>query len=72
MGVRQESPTVAVATAHARAWSPHDFDVARTSLADDVEVTVASTMTLPAARLYLLDDDQKIEAERVIFFAVPN
>ena len=28
-------------------------------------------MTLPAARLYLLDDDQKIKAEQVVFYAVP-
>ena len=30
------------------------------------------TMILPAARLYLLDDDRKIKAEQVIFFAVPE
>ena len=29
-------------------------------------------MILPAARLYLLDDDRKIKAEQVIFFAVPE
>ena len=29
-------------------------------------------MTLPAARLYLLDDDNKIKAEQVIFFATPQ
>jgi hypothetical protein len=27
---------------------------------------------LPAARMYLLDDDNKIKAEQVIFFAVPE
>jgi len=27
---------------------------------------------LPAARLYLLDDDNKIKAEQVIFFAAPE
>jgi hypothetical protein len=29
------------------------------------------TMILPGARMYLLDDDRKIRAEQVIFFAVP-
>jgi ketosteroid isomerase-like protein len=29
-------------------------------------------MILPAARLYLLDDDSKIKAEQVIFFAAPE
>jgi hypothetical protein len=28
-------------------------------------------VTLPAARLYLLDDDDKIKSEQVIFYAVP-
>jgi hypothetical protein len=28
--------------------------------------------TLPAARLYLLDDDNKIKAEQVVFYAVPQ
>lgn len=31
----------------------------------------AGKMILPAARLYLLNDDNKIQAEQVIFFAVP-
>jgi hypothetical protein len=30
----------------------------------------AEPVTLPAARLYLLDEDDKIKAEQVIFFAV--
>lgn len=29
------------------------------------------SMTVPAARLYLLDDHNKIKAEQVIFYAVP-
>ena len=29
-------------------------------------------MTLPGARLYLLDENGKIEAEQVIFYAVPE
>jgi hypothetical protein len=30
------------------------------------------SMTLPAARLYLLDENNKIRAEQVIFYAVPD
>ena len=30
------------------------------------------TMLLPGARLYLLDDDNKIKSEQVIFFATPQ
>ncbi|HEV2712041.1 MAG TPA: hypothetical protein VGU26_03005, partial [Gaiellaceae bacterium] len=29
-------------------------------------------VTLPAARLYLFDDDDKIKAEQIVFFAAPN
>ena len=126
MSAQHESPAVAIARAHAEAWSNHDFDAARSSLADDVKVTATSTvpimpatdlsgaddymvgltqfaqavvpgslrviasvgdernallmltveadlpvgrMTLPAARLYLLDETGKIKAEQVIFYA---
>ena len=31
----------------------------------------AGPVTLPAARLYLLDEDEKIKAEQMIFFAAP-
>jgi hypothetical protein len=129
MTVTQESSAVAVARAHVEAWSNHDFDTARRSLADDVKVTVTSTnpalpvtdttgvedymsglvqfaqgvipgsanviatygdernalvmltvkaafppdgaeVTLPASRLYLLDDDDKIKVEQVVFYLV--
>jgi hypothetical protein len=126
MSAQHESPAVAIARAHAEAWSNHDFGAARSSLADDVKVTATSTvpimpatdlsgaddymagltqfaqavvpgslrviasvgdernallmltveadlpvgrMTLPAARLYLLDEAGKIKAEQVIFYA---
>ena len=29
-------------------------------------------VTLPAARLYLFDEDDKLKAEQVVFFAAPN
>ena len=126
MSAQHESPAVAIARAHVEAWSNHDFDAARSSLAADVKVTATSTvpimpatdlsgaddymvgltqfaqavvpgslrviasvgdernallmltveadlpvgrMTLPAARLYLLDEAGKIKAEQVIFYA---
>jgi hypothetical protein len=122
------STAVAVARAHIEAWSNHDFDAARRSLADDVRVVAMTTqpsppltdltgaddymkgliqfaqavvpgsaeivasvgdernalvlvtvtadfggprMTLPGARLYLLDDDGKIKTEQVVFYAAP-
>ena len=126
MSAQHESPAVAIARAHVEAWSNHDFDAARSSLAADVKVTSTTTlpimpatdlsgaddymsglkqfaqavvpgsvrviasvgdernallmltveadlpvgrMTLPAARLYLLDEAGKIKAEQVIFYA---
>jgi SnoaL-like domain len=131
MAIHQESPAVVVALAHVEAWSNHDFEAARSSLAADVKVTATTTqpfmkdtnlvgiddymrglkefaqavvpgslgvnaslgdernallivtvqaalgpggakVTLPAARLYLLDEDDKIKAEQVVFFAVPD
>jgi hypothetical protein len=127
--VRQDSPAVAVARAHAEAWSNHEFDTARESLAADVHVTATSTqltmpstdltgiddymqgliafaqavvpgsarvlasvgdernallvlaveadfgagpVTLTAARLYLLDENDEIKAEQVVFFVAPS
>ena len=127
MSAQQESPAVAVARAHVEAWSNHDFDTARSMLADDVKVTATSsnpalpqtdltgvgnymegltayaqpivpgsvrilastgdernalltlTMTMaggpfgsgataPCARLYVVDDNNKIKTEQVIFY----
>ena len=129
MPVAQDSPAVAIARAHAEAWSNHDWAKAREGLAADVHVTATTTqptmpttdltgiedymrgltefaqavvpgsqrviaslgdernallmltveadfgggpVTLPAARLYLLDEDNKVKAEQVVFFAAPN
>jgi SnoaL-like domain len=126
MPLQQESPAVAIARAHVEAWSNHDFDTARRSLAAGVKVTATTTqpvmpdtnlagvddymrgliqfaqsvvpgsahiiasvgdernallmltveaelgagkVTLPAARLYLLDENDKIKVEQVIFYA---
>ena len=129
MSAQQEPPAVAVARAHVEAWSNHDFDTARSLLADDVHVTATSTnpalpqtdlagagdymagliafaqpivpgsvrilasigdernalltltvdadfggrkAILPGARLYRLDDNNKIKTEQVIFYVAPN
>jgi hypothetical protein len=129
MSAQHESPAVAIARAHAEAWSNHDFDAARNGLAADVKVTATTTQpimpatdltgidnymtgltqfaqavipgslrvissvgdernallmmtveadlggqraTLPGARLYLLDDDGKIKAEQVVFYAAQD
>jgi hypothetical protein len=129
MPTQPDSPAVTIARAHVQAWSNHDFDTARNSLAAGVRVTSTTTLpimkdvntvgiddymtgltqfargvvpgsahviasvgddhnallmltveadlgagkaTLPAARLYLLDENNKIKAEQVIFYAVPD
>jgi len=127
MSIKRESPAVAIARAHVDAWSHHNWDKARQSLATDVHVTVTTTQSgmagtdttgidaymdglkkfaqavvpgsarviasagdernallmltvtaafgpggaevpLTAARLYLLDDHNKIKAEQVAYF----
>jgi hypothetical protein len=131
MSAQPESPAVAVARAHVEAWSNHDFDTARSMLADDVRVTATSTdpalphadltgagpymegltayaqpivpggvtilastgngrnalltlnvkmaggpfgarVTAPCARVYLLDENDKIKTEHVIFYVSPD
>lgn len=131
MSVDQESPAVSAALRHVEAWSNHDWEPARRSLAQGVRVTATTTqpfmedtdlagiddymhglrefadavvpgslvvnaslgdernallmvtveaalgpggakVMLPAARLYLLDDKDKISFERVVFFAAPE
>ena len=57
MSAQHESPAVAIARAHAEAWSNHDFDAARSSLAADVKVTATSTLPImPATDLSGADD----------------
>jgi hypothetical protein len=47
-----DSPAVALARAHAEAWSHHDWDTARNMLAPDVHVTSMTTQpSLPATNL---------------------
>jgi hypothetical protein len=43
---QDESPAVAIARAHADAWSNHDWDTARTMLAPDVHITASSTQPI--------------------------
>jgi hypothetical protein len=52
-----QAPAVSLANAHIEAWSNHEFDAARSSLADDVKVEVTSSNpTLPEARTTGIDD----------------
>ncbi len=48
MRLRNESPAVELARSHVQAWSNHDFDSARKSLAPDVHVTVTTTQPIMA------------------------
>ncbi|HEX8036055.1 MAG TPA: nuclear transport factor 2 family protein [Ktedonobacterales bacterium] len=129
--VVHDSPAVAIARAHAEAWSHHDWDTARRMLAPDIHVTTTTTqpnmaatdlsgvddymdglikfaqvvepgsarviasigdernslilltvratlgsdgphVTISAARLALLDENNKIKTEQVVFFALPG
>ncbi len=55
--LKAESQAVAVARAHAEAWSNHDFDTARSLLAPDVKVMATSTNpALPRTDLTGADD----------------
>jgi hypothetical protein len=128
MRTNQTSTAVSIARAHIDAWSRHDLEKARESLAPDVKVQATTTqpimkdvnttgvdaymaglkafvagvepgsanvlaavgdahnalllltvkasfapgapsVSLPGARLYLIDDNGKIKAEQVIFYA---
>ena len=46
MPIDQESSAVALARAHAEAWSHHDWDTARKMLAPDVHVTATTTQPI--------------------------
>ena len=57
MSAQTEAPAVAIARAHVDAWSTHDFDKARSILADDVNVTASSTNPmLPRTEVTGADD----------------
>jgi SnoaL-like domain len=57
MSAHHESPAVAVARAHVEAWSNHDFDAARRSLAPGVQVTSTTTQPIMKdVRLTGIDD----------------
>jgi limonene-1,2-epoxide hydrolase len=57
MSAQHEPHAVAIARAHVEAWSNHDFDAARNSLAPDVRVTATTTQPfLPATDLTGVDN----------------
>jgi hypothetical protein len=47
MPVQQEPTAVAVARAHVEAWSNHDYDTARASLAAEVHVVATTVDPVP-------------------------
>jgi hypothetical protein len=47
MSAQQESPALAVARAHVRAWSEKDWDAARSMLAPDVRIVAMTTAPYP-------------------------
>lgn len=49
MSINNQSPAVALARAHVEAWSHHQWDKARQSLAPDVHVTVTTTQPIMSA-----------------------
>ena len=49
MSIHQDSPAVAIARAHAEAWSHHDWDKARQMLAPNVHVMTTTTQPIMAA-----------------------
>ena len=63
MSSRQESRAVNLAGAHYEAWSNHDWDTARKSLAKDVAVTATTTME-GAPNTDLSGDDEYMEGLR--------
>jgi hypothetical protein len=55
--MQTESPAVALARAHAEAWSNHDWDTARAMLAPDVHVVSSSAdPALPSTDVTGVDD----------------
>jgi hypothetical protein len=55
--VKTESPAVAIARAHAEAWSNHDWDKARKMLAPNVHVTTMTTQpAMPATDVTGVDE----------------
>ena len=57
MTVQTDSQAVAIARAHAEAWSNHDYETARDGLAHDIRVTATSTLPgSPNVELIGVDD----------------
>lgn len=49
VSIKEQSPAVVLARAHVEAWSHHDWEKARESLAADVHVTVTTTQPIMTA-----------------------
>src|SRR5215471_10529789 len=72
MSAQHESPAVAIARAHVEAWSNHDFDTARRSLAPDVRVTATTTQPMPPATDLTGADDYMIGLTQFAQAVVPG
>ena len=72
MSAQQESPAVAIARAHAEAWSNHDFDTARSALAPDVRVTATTTQPMPPATDLTGADDYMVGLTQFAQAVVPG
>jgi hypothetical protein len=70
-GLMQFAATVKPGSAHINA-SVGDDRNALLLVTVETEGPPFGSMTLPAARLYRFDDDDKITVEHVVFYAVPN
>ena len=72
MSTQHESPAIAVARAHAEAWSNHDFDTARSALAPDVRVTATTTQPMPPATDLTGADDYMVGLTQFAQAVVPG
>jgi hypothetical protein len=72
MSAQPESPAVAIARGHVEAWSNHDFDTARATLAPDVHVTATTTQPMPPRTDLTGADDYMIGLTQFAQAVVPG
>src|SRR5215471_6332216 len=72
MSAQHVPPAVAIARAHAEAWSNHDFDTARNGLAPDVRVTAMTTQPMPPATDLTGTDDYMVGLAQFAQAVVPG
>jgi hypothetical protein len=72
MAAQHEPSAVAIARAHVEAWSNHDFDTARDSLAPDVKVTATTTQPTPPATVLTGAEDYMVGLTQFAKTVVPG